>query len=521
MKILFKSWLPLIALYILCVVVRIAAVRNGNFPFWFDVGRDAVLSREILEKGDLKIQGPSASGTNDSIYHGVLYYYIIGPLYTLTGGDPQQVLYGLILVTSLAVFPLVLLTKRLSNSENIGYGAGLLYAFSYDAIRADTWLSNPSIAAVTIPLFFYLLWLVFFEKKYKLFPVLTFVLALSTQSVIFFGLLWVSVALAVWQTIQSSKYVQWFKQYGWQGVVTYGLGISTMLLAEFKIWRAGILTAGALGGYADKSSMTIDSIWGTLKLYLTKITQGLFPAHPVISVLVFAAICWFLWTKVAKNKRQFLMIYFLAPLWLLAIHYRDMFHSFIGLEALTIVTLGWWLGWLSTKVKSGKIIALGLVVIFLFSNYKMWSLESQQRTSMYFVPNGTYYSELIQAVDYTYEKAQGQPFSISTLTNPYGYNTLWAYLYSWYGQQKYGYTPIWFGPDQKGLFGGDLLLRSEKPYPIHFSIEEPPPGIPEYIYTEFRTAQSREAGDPAGTKFFGTLRVDQRLFKDKAPEAKN
>ncbi len=504
-------WVPILLIYLVCVGVRMAAVRDGNFPFWFDVGRDAILSREILEKGDLKIQGPSASGTQDTVFHGVLYYYVIGPLYTFFQGDPQLVLYGLIALTSLAVVPVILLTSRLSGSRTIGLGAGLLYAFSYDAIRADTWLSNPSIAAVTMPLFFYLLWLVFFEKKYRLFPVLTLVLALSQQSLIFFALLWVSVAIAAWMTLPVDSYLKWSQKYGWQGIVSYLIGISTMILAELKIWQAGLLSANSLTQYADMSGVGIENVFGTLRLFLTKIVQSSFPAHPVIAVLVFISICWFLLTQVTKDKRSLILIYFLAPLWLLAIHYRNMFHSFIGLEALAMVTLAWWLGWVGTKVKSGRVIAIVIIGLFLMSNFKMWSLESQQGVSMYFVPNGAYFRDELAVIDYTYQTAHGQPFSISTITNPYGYNTMWAYLYSWYGQTKYGYEPSWYGPDQTGLFGGDLLSRVDEPEIMHFSIEEPPPGIPDYLYQQFRFDQTQLVATPSATRYFGTLKVDYRV----------
>jgi hypothetical protein len=502
-------WWPLIILYLLCVGVRVAAVRNGNFPFWFDVGRDAILSREIVEKRDLKIQGPSASGTQDTVYHGVLYYYVIGPLYTAFHGDPQLVLYALIGLTSLAVVPVVLLAGLLSGSRLIGYTAGGLYVFSYDAIRANTWLSNPSLASLTLPLFFYLLWLVFFEKKYRWFPVLTFILALSQQSVIFFGLLWASVALAAWMNLPSKKYTSWAKQYGWQGILSYLVGVSTMILTEIKIWQAGLLSAKSLTQYADMSAIQVETIFGTLKLILTKVVQSLFPAHPLIAVVVFVAICGFLMVKVAKPQRLFLLIYFISPLWLLSIHFRDMFHSFIGLEALAMVAFAWWLGWLSTRVKSGKVIAVVLVGLFLMSNYKMWALESERRVSMYFVPNGTYYHDLIAAVDYTYQTAAGQPFSISTITNPYGYNSMWAYLYSTYGQDKYGYTPSWYGPDQTGIFGGELLSQTQ-PQARHFSIEEPPPGIPIYLYEQFRYDQTVLVATSSATTYFGTLRVDNR-----------
>src|SRR3989344_7337678 len=110
----------ILAIYVLSVVIRIWSVSGGHFQFWFDVGRDAIISREILENGDLKIQGPTASGTDDSVYHGVLYYYLIGPLFTLFQGDPQWVLYAVIVLSSTAIFPVYALAKSLGGTS-VGY----------------------------------------------------------------------------------------------------------------------------------------------------------------------------------------------------------------------------------------------------------------------------------------------------------------------------------------------------------------------------------------------------------------
>jgi hypothetical protein len=45
----------LVILFLLTASIRILVTKNGNFPFWFDVGRDAIISREIIEKKDLKL----------------------------------------------------------------------------------------------------------------------------------------------------------------------------------------------------------------------------------------------------------------------------------------------------------------------------------------------------------------------------------------------------------------------------------------------------------------------------------
>ena len=69
-----KQLLVFLFVFFLAIFFRLLSIRDNKIYFWFDQARDANLSRQIIENKDLKIQGPSASGTNDTIYHGVLYY---------------------------------------------------------------------------------------------------------------------------------------------------------------------------------------------------------------------------------------------------------------------------------------------------------------------------------------------------------------------------------------------------------------------------------------------------------------
>ncbi len=508
----------IIALYLLTVTLRLLAIHNGNFPYWFDSGRDARVSRDILEKGDLKIQGPNASGTKDTVYHGVLYYYIIGPLYTWTGGDPQSVLNVLAFLSSLTVVIVVMLGTHLTQSRAIGLVSGVLYATSYDAIRSGTWFSNPIISSLTIPLFFYLIWLVFFEKRTQLFPVLTFVLALCQQALFFSVLLWGVVALAAYL-----NYWEEVKRVGYRvasfpmtlrlllaGFITYGIGTATMVLAQLKAWNDGIFSLGKLMEFSGGGSHDFLSILTLGEMIITKTSQSFLPSLPVASILL-ALWCTTWWLKTHnKSQKQFVLLALTSPLWLLSWHFRQMYHVFIGLEIFGAILLATWL-WENVRVKPFGTVFIGVIsIIYLTSNFMMWRDETSRGDSLYFVPRGAYYRDQLALIDYTYQQANGQPFSISSFTNPYGYNTLWSYLYSWYGQKKYGYLPTWYGPDQTGLFGEGLLVENKQPQSLHFSIWEPGPGLPENLQADFNSSQTRLVATPSALIYFGTLRLDVR-----------
>lgn len=98
------------------------------------------------------------------------------------------------------------------------------------------------------------------------------------------------------------------------------------------------------------------------------------------------------------------------------------------------------------------------------------------------IPQDMLLSRQLQLIDKTYQLALGQPFSINTLTLPSWTNTTWSYLYSWYGFNKYGYIPEFYGRDQIGMPGENSLKRTTQPRQIAFFIMEPVDGIPLYVY---------------------------------------
>ena len=112
-------------------------------------------------------------------------------------------------------------------------------------------------------------------------------------------------------------------------------------------------------------------------------------------------------------------------------------------------------------------------------------------------------------IDQTYKTANGEKFSISTLTNPFGYNTTWAYLYSWYGKKKYGYIPHFFGPDQNGIFAGELMSRIDKPQSLHFRIIEPKEGLNNEVYNQSIQEGYLNYGRPISKHKYGAMELDE------------
>lgn len=125
-----------------------------------------------------------------------------------------------------------------------------------------------------------------------------------------------------------------------------------------------------------------------------------------------------------------------------------------------------------------KYLLIGVIFLILLSNSIKISSENKKGQTNLVIQGVSTLANEVQAIDYTYEKANGKDFSINTLTRPLYVNTLWSYLYNWYGKQKYGYLPSWTGRDQVGQLGNNLARPSAETKE-HFYIIESTYGVPE------------------------------------------
>jgi hypothetical protein len=137
---------------------------------------------------------------------------------------------------------------------------------------------------------------------------------------------------------------------------------------------------------------------------------------------------------------------------------------------------------------------LGILILFLVAISNLFSVSkiiAKGQISLV-IPRDMVLSNQLKLIDKTYEIAKGNPFSVNTLTLPLWTNTTWSYLYSWYGKNKYGYVPEFYGHNQIGLPGENDLIHIDKPLPLSFFIIEPHVGIPDQFFVqEIETENSK------------------------------
>lgn len=496
-----KEFIIIAILTLLAVAFRLSLIANHKIYFWYDQARDAHVAQEIIKNRDLKIQGPSASGTNDTIYHGVAYYYLIAPLYTLFNGNPYQVAIVFAVLNSAAVAIIYLATKDFLADAKIAFVSAILLALNFSHAEYSTWLSNPTLALLPILFYFWALWQIFYSNK-KVKNDLTWwlvagiSLGLIEQSafyaVYFWGTLIIAIVFAnqikkqkISQVLPVNKAVLL--------VCSYLLTISSMILTQVKLFLAGIFTPTTLAqAFASDSSLAnTETVIRLLNLYIGKGIETLLPTLTIAGLLLLVAILLIAKNNFATAQKWFLASWILAPLWLFVLHFRDSPHMLVGIEYPILILLASCLVWLYQQ-KRWHTFALAILIscAYIFAQTSTLIHYRNQDKSIFTFQTGVSLEKELRVIDYIYDQANNQPFSISLWVSPHEYYITWAYLFNWYGINKYGYAPSYFGSNQAGKYGENLLKQQDDIESKHFIIEEPSIVILGNFYENFINKQN-------------------------------
>jgi len=496
---------PILILFAVSLVVRFWFLPNANINFGFDQARDAFAVKEILN-GDPKIQGP-VTNSIPGLNQGVLFYYLVAPAYHLGNGNPVYATYFLAFLNALTVFAVYYLTLLLTKKILPSFVSAILFAFSFDALVFSSFLSNVSPAILFIPLM--LVGLLLWIRGNKIGPLITglfFGLTVQTEVAFGFYLLPIIYWIFRYKRVVTKQQIVF-------ALIAFIFTVSSMILCEIKFSFSGV--KGIAYMLSSKNALAHGQEFGEFIINFltqsgTRIANLIFPFNVALGALVgYAIIAYSLFKRRVKsdlfNWPLFLSSFIFASLPALPFGGSTSPYIMIGLLPLMAVFVSIFL-W--EKISNIKLYVLIVIVISLLGVTK-YVLKNNSEDPDYFTKNYLI-SKQIQVVDYTYQKAEGKPFSISTLTMPLYVNTLWSYMYNWYGMEKYGYLPSFRGRDQIDLPGNNLQ-KADDSTKTHFFIVEPTFGISEqwiiYAYGD-QDAVSKIIEETN----FGDIVVQQRII---------
>jgi hypothetical protein len=462
------------AIILAAISYRWLLIKDNHIYFWFDQARDAYYARNILESRDFKIQGPSASGTNDSVYHGVLYYYFIAPFYTLANGHPLAPSLTLIFWNSLAIIPLYILSKDITQSKLASLLVCLLFAFSFENSTFSVWLSNPALAILPITVFYLSLWRLFVKNDKKFLVLLALCLGLSIQSAIWLVYLAIPLILCFinFVLIKKAAHLK-IKDYV-IFVSVFLVSIASMLLTQYKLWRAEIFSPQIiLADFEQKAINLVQLGEKVFQLLATKWTASLLPNYSYAGLFIALLLLLFLLVSKIKKQAKFLiLLILLAPLTLVLSNPRSTYHFFLNTEIGFYLIIGLWLNQLKHQRKKEIVAAIIVIFFFIINTKALFTLRSNQDSNLY-IQKGAVLKDQIQTIKTTYNLSKNQKFSISTYGNPLYYAITWAYLYDWWADDHDLLKPELVGASQEGKVGAGLLKEIDEPLNIHFTIIEP------------------------------------------------
>lgn len=486
----------LIAIFCLALILRFL-FYPVNIYFGFDQARDAFISLEIAH-GDIQLRGPSTSF--EGLFHGVLYYYLIAPIYLIFQGNPIYLAAILRIVNALGVFLMFFLSAKIlfPNLKKIGIIASLLFATSFEQIQFSLYMGNPSLASLSVILIYLGLALVIFKKNYWGLVLTLFFLGVSIQLEFLLFYLIIPIAIVIFVYLKEFKKIN--LKFWIFSIMALILSVSSFLIAEVKYNFPTIdVFSQILAGSGGKNWIAvIIHFFTTLgKIIRFNLFGQAFIANVLVVVLIIASIIFFKKFKQFKRQLIFLSIWFFGLFFLYifaggrtsgsSFYFYDVGISpslviFISLVVTVLIDNKF--SKYSKKFKTLGVIILTLIVI---SNLFLTFTKNSRGTIPEITPQmGMLLGDELKVLDLIYSDAKGEVFAAKGLTVPYQINTTWSYLYSWYGKNKYGYTPIWGDKNAVGFPGNLEVVDTQDALPERrYLIVEPLDETLSHITSEY------------------------------------
>ncbi|OGM26534.1 hypothetical protein A2627_00715 [Candidatus Woesebacteria bacterium RIFCSPHIGHO2_01_FULL_39_28] len=482
-----KYFIYLCLLFLIALCIRFLFFPK-NVYFGFDQARDAYASLAVAH-GDLRIIGPPTA--IEGLNHGPLYYYIFAPIYLIGRGNPEWIAAFLRIVNSLGIF-LVFVIGTIVFNKKVGLIAALFYAFSFEQIQYAIFLNHPSLAVISVLIFYLGLSLLIFRNNEKGFMIALIGLALSIQFE--FVMTYLFAVSLITYLVFRKKFLKIRKKFVFEGFGFFVLILSSFILSEIKFNFRGIKTVVNVVSNIGQQKQSVNYLHNILFILKRSINDNLFSTDKffwVFILLLIFTVGYFCIKNSSRKKIVFLSIWLSGGI-LPYIRNTSTLPLYYYTAGASVSLIIFFALLVEKSFSKNKIMGIVLLIIPLISNiYLIRKYNPVGSIPEVNVQSGMLLSDEKRVVDYVYNKADNEPFSVNALTMPFYVNTTWSYLFEWYGQSQYHYLPVWGGTQALG-YPGNLEVekaRSKLPQKI-FLIIEPTRGIESYLIDKFFTEEN-------------------------------
>ncbi len=500
-KLLFrKEFIILYLIFLVGFFLRTYRLWD-NIIFSYDQARDAQRIYDMIYLKHLKIVGPETD--IPGIFNGPLYYYLLAPVYFIFKFDPNYVALFLVLINLSTLFLIYLLAEMIFKDKRVGLISAFLWSISFEQSNFAKYISNASLISISTILFFFGLALYIFKKK----DIGLTISIIGLASSIHFN--FYLVYLIIFYFIY---YYVFLPKINIRHVLTnlflLILLLSSFFIAEIKFHFSGVK---ALTSYFFNISIPTTIIEG-LSNYLQKLSETFYYSFFSFNHFIGLGLLFFFLLLIVRKERKseiiFLGIWLFSTLPLFGFKSGVITVPVINASifgATTLVVAGGIYELLKLN-KNSWLLALFFLVLFSLSNLILYS-KNQFLNYQALGQKAMFLSYEKKLIDYTYQKTNNNKFSICAISEPLFINTLWSYLYNYYGKNKYGYIPYWSGVQQ--YLNNNYLPYDKERVETRYLILEGQGGIPDYA-TKGTIFSEDQVSYIENEKKFGLMIVQKR-----------
>lgn len=496
---------------ILCVAFILRTINlKDNILFAYDQARDAQRVYNMVYKGDIKIVGPETD--IQGIFNGPLLYYMLAPVYFFSHFDPNAAALLFVYINVATILLVFWAAKLVFNKNSIALIAALFWAFSFEQGFFSRYISNASPMFTTTTLFFIGLALFFLKKKQWGLPLSAIGIALSIHCNFYFIYLFLfyPICFILFKGKPKVKTIV-------LTIIALTVLLSPWIITELR-WKfvgtKSLLSYFIHQGTTVSATNFLSFLLSIFLRYYDRISQGIyfsFIPHKLLGFSVMAILLIYSMVKKRSSSTLFLLLWSLNTLPLFA--FKSGVHSVEVINGSVFVPLTIFIAFGISelaKIKIQKISIFSAICIVGIVSYGFISyVKNNFTTHSIHIGEPSLLVNAKKVIDYTYKKANKNDFGVCSISEPLFMNTVWSFLYTTYGKQKYGYVPYWTG--QRQTLNESFIPYAKKKYKIKFIIQEPMFGIPRWV---LRSVYYVEDGQNTFVekKEFGSYAVQQRFF---------
>ncbi len=470
-----KIWIIIAIVFLWGVGLRAVEVLNGNYLFGFDIGRDLLVARDIVEHHKLTLIGAeigSGSAGINGIFQGPGYYYLLAVVYWLFRGDPYGVLLTMFAFGVATLIATYVTVSRMFDRV-VATLALFLVGISPLIVSQSRFIWSPHPASLLIVFLLFLAYMI--PTRPRLYaPAAVFLAGLTYH---FEFAMTVPIVMALFLSLPLIFRVK--------DVRTYLYSAASVVLAfspliGFEMRHGWMAVKSALSYSAPQGPVGSD-VWflritDHMGPYIANAANSFIQEHGLLHEKFFVALSGALLVALVifawKTKNKMHRMFFQFSLLLLATSYVVLLflnnfiwdYYLIHAHFIYIYVFAYWLALTFRTMKKSVFSKAAFVVLSIFLLSMVVSSIWRMRVSYTYDIRDLGGVEKIQgkktAIDYVYTDAKGQPFSEFTFMAPI-YTYPYEYLFETYGRKKYGYAP---GTEKKGLVYLIIEPDASKPW---------------------------------------------------------